>query len=213
MSAEREPGRQRMAFLQPALRLAIGALLAVALLQGLVEVTREPIAAAQQVRLNQRLSALLPADPASAAGDQIELIAPHWLGSQQAMRVYRRDDAMVIETIAADGYAGPIRLLVGLGEAGQVTAVRVTEHRETPGLGDAIEAEKSDWILQFDDRSVVARQANAWRVDKDGGDFDTLAGATVTSRAVVQAVERVALLHANHYAEIRSADEEKESSR
>jgi electron transport complex protein RnfG len=64
----------------------------------------------------------------------------------------------------------------------------VLEHQETPGLGDAIEERKSDWILSFTGRSLGDPPPQRWRVRKDGGDFDQFTGATVTPRAVVTAV-------------------------
>ena len=80
-------------------------------------------------------------------------------------------------------------LLVSL-ESGDVAGVRVVSHRETPGLGDAIDLKKSDWVLDFDDTSLQAPAKDRWLVKKDGGDFDQFTGATVTPRAVVVAVRK-----------------------
>ncbi|MBD8526546.1 RnfABCDGE type electron transport complex subunit G [Pseudomarimonas arenosa] len=202
---EHRPGRT----MGPAARLALGALLAVTLLQGLFEVTREPIAEAKQRLLDQTLIDLLPADTGNGRTDHFTLLAPDWLGSPLPMKVYRRGATehmpMVIEAVAPRGYAGDIRLLVGLDAPGQVRAARVIEHRETPGLGDAIEAEKSDWIDQFERRQRSPGEVSAWRVDKDGGDFDTLAGATITSRTLVETVQQVADLHVKHHSTLATA--------
>ena len=196
------------ALLKPALRLALGALLAVGLLQWVVELTRQPIADARQRLLLQTLNELLPQAAESQLDDSLWLLAPNWLGSTRPLRVYRRagSAAMVIEALANNGYAGDIRLLVGLGKPGVVSAVRVSEHRETPGLGDAIEVTKSDWILGFDGLTWPPPDAASWQLDKDRGQFDTIAGATITSRAVVDAVARVAQLHARHYAALTAAE-------
>lgn len=208
MSAEPESPRKRPPALAPALRLALGALLAVAVLQLLVELTRQPIADAKQAMLERSLATLLPKEGAQADAplEQFDISAPGWLKGDPSAHVYRRGPHhVVIETRTQDGYAGEIRLLVGLSTPGAVVAVRVTEHHETPGLGDAIEAEKSDWIEQFRGRIWAPDQARAWQVDKDGGEFDTMAGATITSRAMVDAVERVAALHRQHFDAIVSA--------
>ena len=61
-------------------------------------------------------------------------------------------------------------------------------HRETPGLGDAIEVERSDWILDFDDKAIGDPPQAKWKVKRDGGEFDQFTGATITPRAVVGAV-------------------------
>lgn len=98
--------------------------------------------------------------------------------------------AVVLEAVAPDGYAGEIKLLVGVFADGRVSGVRVATHKETPGLGDYIEIARSDWIRQFDGRSLTAPAADGWRVRKDGGQFDYMAGATITPRAVVKAVRR-----------------------
>lgn len=96
--------------------------------------------------------------------------------------------SIILPVVAQAGYSGPIRLIVGLEHNGVIRGVRVVEHKETPGLGDKIETKKSDWILGFDGRSLVNTPTEAWQVKKDGGDFDQLTGATITPRAIVQAV-------------------------
>ena len=50
--------------------------------------------------------------------------------------------ALVLAAVAPDGYAGKIRLLIALGIDGALIGVRVTQHKETPGLGDYIETKK-----------------------------------------------------------------------
>lgn len=95
---------------------------------------------------------------------------------------------VVLEAIAPDGYSGEIALLIGISAQGNITGVRVTAHKETPGLGDYIEVAKSRWILQFDGTSLRLPPASAWKVKQDGGAFDARAGATITPRAVVKAV-------------------------
>ena len=97
---------------------------------------------------------------------------------------------VVVPVTAPEGYSGDIALVVGLDAAGTITGVRVTEHRETPGLGDRIEARKGDWIEQFTGHSLANPPAGGWAVGQDGGGIDALTGATITSRAVVAAVHR-----------------------
>jgi len=98
--------------------------------------------------------------------------------------------AVSLEAVAPDGYGGEIRLLVGIRADGRIAGVRVTSHHETPGLGDYIDIAKSNWINQFVGKSVNDPPAAAWRVRKDGGRFDYVAGATITPRAVVKAVHK-----------------------
>lgn len=131
---------------------------------------------------------------------------PHALpGSEAAIiyRVYAGDEpvAALFVVSARDGYAGPIRMLIGITMDGTVTGVRVLEHRETPGLGDGIEITKSDWVLQFDGRSLRNPEPARWALKGDGGDFDQLTGASVTPRAIVKAVrETLTYFDSDHVA-------------
>lgn len=118
---------------------------------------------------------------------------PHELpGNEDAIvyRVYANDEpvAALFVVSARDGYAGPIRLLVGVAMDGSITGVRVLEHRETPGLGDRIEITKSDWVLQFDGHSLRDPLPGQWKIKGDGGAFDQLTGASITPRAIIKAI-------------------------
>lgn len=106
---------------------------------------------------------------------------------------------------ALDGYAGPIRLLVGIEYSGKLSGVRVLAHRETPGLGDRIESSKSDWLRQFESASLESPPADKWAIRRDGGDFDQLSGASVTPRAVVKAVKETLLYFAANRDQIFAA--------
>ncbi|MES9936211.1 MAG: electron transport complex subunit RsxG [Sedimenticola sp.] len=96
--------------------------------------------------------------------------------------------AMAYE-VSSQGYAGEIRLIMGLDARGKVLGVRVLSHAETPGLGDKIEVEKDDWILEFNGLSLGNPPREQWKVKKDGGQFDAFSGATITPRAVLKAIE------------------------
>jgi electron transport complex protein RnfG len=72
---------------------------------------------------------------------------------------------------------------------GKVTGVRALEHRETPGIGDGIDESRSDWIHIFAGASLDSPDRALWAIKQDDGAFDQLTGASVTSRAVVNAVD------------------------
>ncbi|MDO6424533.1 electron transport complex subunit RsxG [Saccharophagus degradans] len=99
--------------------------------------------------------------------------------------------AAIIPAIAPDGYSGEIKLIVGVNADGSVAGVRVLAHKETPGLGDKVDLNKSDWVLSFNGKSLLNPPANKWKVKKDGGEFDQFTGATITPRAVVKRVQHV----------------------
>jgi len=99
---------------------------------------------------------------------------------------------------ARKGYSGEIRLLLGIDENGKLLGVRVLKHTETPGLGDKIEVNRSDWITRFNGLSLGNPPEAQWAVKKDGGPFDQFAGATITPRAVVNGIRDGLRLFAAH---------------
>jgi electron transport complex protein RnfG len=90
--------------------------------------------------------------------------------------------------IFGTGYAGEIKLMMGIAADGKLLGVRVLAHKETPGLGDKIEAKKGPWIERFTGLSLGNPPIDRWKVKKDGGDFDQFAGATITPRGVMVAI-------------------------
>ncbi|MBT8092543.1 MAG: electron transport complex subunit RsxG [Gammaproteobacteria bacterium] len=127
---------------------------------------------------------------------------PHDLPGSDAAIIYRvyagGEPVAALFAISARGYSGPIRLLVGIDAGGAVTGVRVLEHRETPGLGDLVESGKTDWINQFKGRRLGDPQVSGWAIKRDGGEFDQLTGASVTPRAIVNAVRDTLIYFSNN---------------
>ncbi|RTL49344.1 MAG: electron transport complex subunit RsxG [Rhodocyclaceae bacterium] len=103
------------------------------------------------------------------------------------------------------GYADDVVVLMGVDVTGKLLGVRVIKHRETPGLGDKIEAAKTDWILAFTGKSLGDPPIEKFAVKKDGGIFDQFAGATITPRAVVKSVREGLQFFAAHKEEILAA--------
>lgn len=159
------------------------------------QATDARIAANEQAWLEQSLQPALSGlfFDSGISDSRLTIPAPHDLpGSGDAIvyRVYSGEApvAALFVVSARDGYAGAIRLLVGVDVEGTVTGVHVLEHRETPGLGDGIESSKSDWARQFAGRSFGDPVVSGWKIRRDGGEFDQLTGASVTTRAVVKAI-------------------------
>jgi len=111
-------------------------------------------------------------------------------------------NAVCFKFIAPDGYSGAINMIMGIDRDGNILGVRVLSHKETPGLGDKIEVAKSDWILSFVGKSLDNLTPAQWAVKKDGGVFDQFAGATITPRKSVQAVNRGLQLFKAHQAQL-----------
>ncbi|WP_298621573.1 RnfABCDGE type electron transport complex subunit G [uncultured Zoogloea sp.] len=128
------------------------------------------------------------------------------LGLDEGGRIYRARKAgapagLLLETVAPDGYSGRIDLIVAVRADGSVSGVRAVTHRETPGLGDYIDPKKdknkaSPWIAQFADIKV-ADLPNC-KVKKDGGQIAYHTGATISARAVTNAVARAARFAADN---------------
>lgn len=138
----------------------------------------------------------LPADPARGFSQPFTA----WKATSQGQPV-----GVILPATAPDGYSGDIKLLVGLDPDGELLGVRVTSHKETPGLGDKVETKKSDWVLDFNGRSLDNPGEDGWTVIKNGGVFDQFTGATITPRAVTKAVHKALLYFRAHQRAIEQA--------
>ena len=163
-------------------------------------ITKSPIdesdARAKRIFLNQ----VIPADlyDNNLVKDTISVEPSPLLGNKKNIDVYRAKKnnqviAVIIEAIAPDGYSGEIKTLVGIDQEDKILGVRVIAHKETPGLGDYIEIDKSQWIKNFNLKSLDKVSEKQWAVKKDGGDFDYISGATITPRAVIKSTYKCLL--------------------
>jgi electron transport complex protein RnfG len=174
--------------------------------------SRDRIAANDRARLVARLNSVL--DPGLRGRDltttRIGVSDPALSGGAAPIDVFVLTEAgmpvaTVFATVAPHGYNAAINLLIGISPQAAITGTRTVRHRETTGLGDAIDISKSNWITQFDGKTLREPAVLLWAVDKDDGAFDTITGATVTSRAVVTAVKGTLLYFEQHSDEIYSA--------
>ena len=176
--------------------LALFALISTGLIALTHLITKDRIAQAIETALAKRLNQIVPSSfyDNDVYRDCTVLSHPELLGENE-LKAYRmrnqgKNYAVFITSVAPDGYAGKITLITGILNDGSIAGVRITNHQETPGLGDKIEIEKSDWITQFDGRSLSNTSQEGWQVKKDGGEFDALTGATITPRAIIKAVHK-----------------------
>jgi len=182
------------------LLLGIIALLGTALLTSVNALTHERILEQEKRRMMQQLNEIVPKASFNndLLEDRIEILDEPHFRHRAPVTVYRaRMDGQPVAALmlvtAPDGYNGDIRLLAGIDNDGTVIGVRVVSHRETPGLGDPIEIERSDWILGFEKTSLQNPGIGGWAVKKDGGQFDQFTGATISPRAVVRTVHKTLL--------------------
>ncbi len=97
--------------------------------------------------------------------------------------------AAIVPSLTPEGYSGDIKFIIGINADGSIAGIRVLSHKETPGLGDKISLNKSNWILNFNGNSLFNPTVKHWKVKKDGGEFDQFTGATITPRALVKQIK------------------------
>lgn len=168
------------------------------------EATAERIARNEREALLHQLHVLVPEDQIDndILSDVIRISDPELLGTESTLvyRGRRADQAIaaVYSPVVTQGYSGSIQLIIAVRVDGTLAGVRVLSHRETPGLGDKVEVERSPWVLDFDGKSLLNPVTNEWKVRRDGGVFDQFTGATITPRAVVRGVHATLLHFAKH---------------
>lgn len=190
-----------------AINLAFFSLLGTAVLAFTFFQTHDLILKTEQEEKLKLIQQLLPSElfDNDIIQDTLQVADDPLLGNEDVTTAYRarlqgQPAAVILEAVAPDGYSGKIFMILAIRSTGEVAGVRVISHKETPGLGDYIELPKSEtkWILGFDGKSHAVWTENDWKVKKDGGQFDYMAGATITPRAVVKAVHKALLYFDTH---------------
>ena len=162
------------------LSLTAIALVAAAALAALNGVTKDPIAAAQQAKVERAISAVLPAFDKLEDQDVDGHVCHVGLDAEGNMV------GAAIEAGNDKGFGGHLQLMVGFDAQGNVSGYQILETHETPGLGA-----KADQWFQKDGKGCVVGSnpaENALTVKKDGGSVDAISGSTITSRAFLGVV-------------------------
>ncbi len=183
--------------LQTAVNLMFFAVLGTAVLASTYYMTHDAIVKSEEAAKMKLIMQIVPPGlfDNDIIKDTLSIPASELLGTDEATDAYRarlkgKVTAVVLSTIAPDGYGGRISLILAVKTSGELAGVRVVTHNETPGLGDYIELPKSPWIRNFEGKSRAKYKDEDWKVKKDGGKFDHMAGATITPRAVIKAVHK-----------------------
>ncbi|MFA6903932.1 MAG: electron transport complex subunit RsxG [Gallionellaceae bacterium] len=189
--------RLTKATLRTALNLFFFTVIGTTILAYTFNLTHERIAQSEAAAKLKLINQVAPAAlyDNDLLNDTITVPASAQLGTQQETLAYRghlhgQPSVVIIEAIAPDGYSGKISLIVAINYDGVISGVRVVAHKETPGLGDYIDIAKNKWISLFGGASHQRYQEDDWKVKKDGGQIDYMAGATITPRAVAKAVHK-----------------------
>lgn len=177
--------------------LFLFAVLTAGILASTYEGTKEAIAIAERKAAEKALLEIIPVERLDndLLLDTIAVPESAWqqlgLTQEQNIHIARKLNtiiAVIIPSVAPDGYSGAIKMIVGVNNDKSIAGVRVLSHNETPGLGDKVDIKKSNWIKSFNNKSLINPIAAKWKVKKDGGEFDQFTGATITPRAVVKQV-------------------------
>ena len=195
----------------PVRQLGAFAFIALGTLALIEALTLESIERHQEMATRAKLQEVLGGIPFEQ--DLLEnpiLIADQRLGTPGLTAFFlARRQGIVVATafriLAPGGYNGPIELMMAVDQHENLAGVRVLRHQETPGLGDLIEVRKSPWILSFNGKSLSNPSSGDWRIRRDGGSFDQFTGATITPRAVLEAVRNGLLVVHDHRAHLFEA--------
>lgn len=175
MSAQAKTESNVHFILRLALTLLIITSVVAAALAGVNALTADKIAATKAANTQAAVNAVLP-----GGGEEISFRDETGMVS----KVYASDTGYAVEVLTA-GFGGTLDMMVGVDKAGNVLAIQIISHSETPGLG-AVSAAKSSAGESF--RNQFAGMSGQLSVTKDGGQVEALTGATITSRAVTRGV-------------------------
>jgi electron transport complex protein RnfG len=148
--------------------------------------TKEPIEAAKAAKLKSAIENVIPDFDEYTEKE----VMPATGKDPLTFYVATKNNEVVgtaIKTYTDNGFSGRISIMLGFTPDGAIYNTAVLEHKETPGLGDKMEAAKSDFSAQFKGKNPDNYQLT---VTKDGGDVDAITAATISSRAFCDAAER-----------------------
>jgi electron transport complex protein RnfG len=200
--------------LQTAANLIFFAVIATAILASVFFMTHDAIVKSEEDEKMKLITQIVPHSlfDNNIIQDKLNVAPSLLLGTEDATIAYRarlkgEPSAVILESVAPDGYSGKIFLILAVRANGELAGVRVVSHKETPGLGDYIELPKNPWIKVFDGKSREVYKDEDWKVKKDGGQFDFMAGATITPRAVVKAVNKALIYFTENREQLLAANE------
>ena len=182
MTAKKEASIWRLVIVLTSIALIAGLALT-----GVYALTKGPIEKGQKEKKEKALQAVLPdyqgtvRDTVIVDADNEEIPVHLAIGENGELC------GAGIETYTKKAFAGRFDLMVGFDSTGTIVNTEVLKAGETPGLGDKINKNKSEFATQFNHQNPADFQLV---VKKDGGDVDAITAATISSRAYCDAVQR-----------------------
>ncbi|MEN8155926.1 MAG: RnfABCDGE type electron transport complex subunit G [Bacteroidota bacterium] len=179
--------KKESTFMNMVATLLVVTLVAAGLLGSVYALTKEPIRLAELKKKNEAIGVVVPGFD-NIPSQEVEKIFMD--GDTLYLYTARKGDELLgtaVETFTNKGFSGEFKLMVGFDPAGSITDIAVIKHSETPGLGDKMERDKSEFHLQF-----MGKHPDTFNlsVTKDRGDVDAITASTITSRAYCDAVQR-----------------------
>ncbi len=152
------------------------------------QLTKEPKAAAEAVKQNFAIKAVLPEYDNDPLTDAYEI--DNFDGAAEKLTCYPgtkngEPAGIAVKTWTKNGYGGMVRLMVGFDPSGKIINISVLEQKETPGLGTKMTQPR--FKDQYNGKNPGADNL---KVKKDGGEVDAITAATISSRAFSDAVAR-----------------------
>lgn len=174
-------------FLRMALTLVVIALLSAFILAKVQIFTKEPIQKAKDSRQLEAISAVVNEFDNNPFDEKMIIYTP---GKKHKLELYpaRKEgvvNSFAVKTYSNAGFGGRLELIVGFYIDGSIKGFRVIEHHETPGLGSKINEPR--FQEQFNGFNPNKQK---FKVRQDGGEIDAVTAATISSRAVINAVQR-----------------------
>ncbi|MCP4546451.1 MAG: RnfABCDGE type electron transport complex subunit G [bacterium] len=166
------------------IRLALICAVAAILLSQIASLTAEPIRLAELQVAMEAVQSVLPAFDNAPGDDAVTLDIDGRSRKFYVGKSGGKVTGVAFEANTQLGYSGEIIVMMGVTADGKANGVRILKHAETPGLG--ANYDDPQWL----DGSYKGHSSSNtnWKVKKDGGDLDALTGATVTARALADAV-------------------------
>ena len=151
------------------------------------DITLEPKARARLAKKVNALKSVLPPFDNDPVPDMVRVKSDLAKDSIEIYPAYKEGAfaGAAVTGASEKGYSGLVKLMVGFNPDGTINNIEVLEQKETPGLGTKMKGEK--FMRQFRGKDPSAFDLKA---EKDGGEVDALAGATISTRAFGEATQQ-----------------------
>lgn len=150
------------------------------------DLTLEPKARARLAKMEKALKVVLPQFNNNPISEVTRLKSEQ---AKDSISIYPafKDSVFVgaaVTGASEKGYSGLVKVMVGFTPDGNIINIAVLQQKETPGLGTKMKGER--FLRQFRGKNPAVFDL---KVEKDGGEVDALAGATISTQAFSEATQ------------------------